>query len=342
MSIGPENLAGKLDRGLAPVYLVAGDEMLLVQECVDLIRKKARDNGFTERVVLFAERGFNWLDLSHASESQSLFSEGKIIELRIPTGKPGREGSQAIVDYLEGDNEANILLVTCNKMDKASSNTKWAQALDKHGVFVHIWPVKPAQLPAWISARMQALDLSPDHDAVQMLAERLEGNLLAANQEIQKLKLLKSSGPIKLEDVRECVADSARFDVFRLIECAYLGQLNHALRIVAGLKAAGAELPMLVGALVWELGSFEQVRTQFGSGVPVDVAFRQARIWQSRQKPMRSALERLSTDDVHQCLGLLAKLDRQSKGREGGDPWVTLDDLVSCLAGQAQTVVALA
>ena len=342
MSINADNLAGRLERGHSPVYLVGGDELLIVQECVDLIRKKAREQGFSERVVLFAERGFNWLELSYASESQSLFAEGKIIELRMPTGKPGREGSQAIIDYLGGDNDSNVLLVTCNKMDKSISSTKWVQAIDKQGVFVHIWPVKPAQLPGWIRQRMQALDLAPDNDAVLMLAERLEGNLLAANQEIQKLKLLKGSGSVSVDDVRECVADSARFDVFRLIECSYLGQLAQALRIVTGLKAAGAEIPMLVGALVWEMGSFEQVRALTANGMPPEVAFRQTRIWQNRQKPMRAALDRLADDDVHRCLVLLAKLDRQSKGAEGGDPWITLDDLVSSLAGQAQAVIALA
>lgn len=342
MAITADHLVGHLNRGLSPIYLVAGEELLLVQECVDAIRKNAREQGFSERVVLFAERGFNWLELAQASESQSLFAEGKIIELRIPTGKPGREGSQAILDYLAGDYSSNVLLVTCNSMDKASTKTKWVQALDKNGVFVHIWPVKAAQLPAWIKQRMQALDMTPDSDAVRMLTDRLEGNLLAANQEIQKLKLLKGSGRISAADVSECVADSARFDVFRLIECAHLGQLSLALRIAAGLRAGGAQLPMLVGALAWELGLLEQLHAVTAAGTPLATAFKQARIWQARQKPIQVALARLSTTGMQQSMSLLAKLDKQSKGGQAGDPWITLDDLVSCLAGCKEAVVEVA
>lgn len=340
MSIKPESLAAHLERGLSPVYLVAGDEILLVHECADAIRRKARERGFSERVVLFVERGFDWLELALACESQSLFAEGKIIELRIPSGKPGREGSDAITNYLKADNSDNVLLVTCNKMDKSGSKTKWVQALDKNGVFVHIWPVKPAQLPGWIKQRMQALNLVPDGDAVLMLADRLEGNLLAANQEIQKLKLLKGSGRISAADIRECVADSARFDAFRLIECAYEGKLGRALRTAAGLRAAGVEIPLIVGALAWELGSLEQVHALTVTGTSSDAAFRQIGIWHNRQEPMRAVLERLSVEDLHRCLSSLARLDRQSKGAESGDPWITLDDLVCSLAGQVQAVIA--
>lgn len=342
MPIAAESLSNQLERGLSPVYLVAGDELLLVQECVDAIRRKARQQGFSERVVLFADRSFDWLDLAQAAESQSLFAERKIIELRIPTGKAGKQGSTAIIDYLGGEHGSDVLLVTCNKMDKAGARAKWVQALDKSGVFVHIWPVKPAQLQAWIKQRMQALQLEPDADAVQMLADRLEGNLLAANQEIQKLRLLKDSGRITVADVRECVADSASFNVFRLIECAQSGQLAQAFRIVAGLKASGAVLPMMVGALAWELGLLEQIQGLAASGMSISAAFRQARIWQSRQQPMQAALERLSAQDLQDCLQLLAKIDRQSKGADAGDPWITLDDLVTVLAGQGAKVAARA
>ena len=235
-----------------------------------------------------------------------------------------------------------MLLVTCNKMDKTRAKNKWVRALDKSGVFVQIWPVKPAQLPSWIKQRMQALEMIPDADAVQMLTERLEGNLLAANQEIQKLKLLKGRGNISAADVRACVADSASFNVFRLIECASLGELGKALRVVTGLRIAGAELPALVGALARELDLLEQIQGVTATGMPISVAFRQTGVWQSRQKPMQAALGRLATSDIHTCMRLLAKLDRQSKGGEAGDPWITLDDLVTCLAGRTDAVTVLA
>ena len=340
MPIKPESLSSHLERGMTPVYLVAGDELLLVQECVDAIRRKAREQGFNERVVLFAERGFDWLELSYAAESQSLFAEGKIIELRIPTGKPGKEGSAAIIDYLAGDHGTNVLLVTCNKMDKASSRTKWVQALDAKGLFVQIWPVKPAQLPAWIKNRMQSLGMVPEGDAVQMLADRLEGNLLAANQEIQKLKLVRGGGEITAADVSECVADSATYDVFRLIECAQQGLLGKALQIVAGLKAAGAEIQPIVGAMTWELGQLEQIQGMTMTGMPLAVAFRNMRTWQSRQPAIKAVLGRLSVRELQVCMQLLAKMDQQGKGAVSGDSWTTLDDLVSCLAGQPETMVA--
>lgn len=335
MPIRAESLNSQLERGLAAVYLVAGAEVLLVQECADAIRRKAREQGFAERLVLFAERGFNWQELAQAAESQSLFAEGKIIELRIPTGKPGKEGSAAIVDYLAGDDGSNVLLVTCYDMDKARSRSKWVKELESHGVFVQIWPVKPHELPGWISQRMRSLGMNPDNAAVQMLAARLEGNLLAANQEIQKLKLLKGSGSISTSDIQECVADSASFNVFRLIECAELGQLRQALRIVAGLRVSGAELPALVGALTRELGLLERIAQMIAAGLPPAAAFKREQIWQSRQKPMEAILGRLSSDDLQACTQLLAKLDRQSKGAEDSDPWITLDDLVSRLSSTA-------
>ena len=340
MRAKPENLVAELARGLSPVYLVAGDELLLVQEAVDSIRVTAREKGFSERIVLVADRSFNWLELAHANESQSLFAEGKIIELRLPTGKPGKEGSQAIVDYLASDHAANVLLVSSSHLDKARAKAKWVTSLEKAGVFVQIWPVKPHELPGWIRSRMQRVGLTPDPDAVQMLADRLEGNLLAAQQEIDKLVLLKGSGSVSVDDVRECVADSARFDVFRLIECASLGQAAHALRISSGLRATGAELPMLVGALAWELSLLEQIQTMCSTGISLDQAFQRARIWPARQQPMRAVLTRLSEAGLQQCVATLARLDRLSKGQEAGDPWLCLDQLVTDLCGIPRDAVA--
>ena len=334
MPINADQLPAHLERGLAPVYLVAGDEFLLVSEAVDAIRARAQQDGFSEREILSVERSFDWNRLYHASESQSLFTERKIIDLRIPNGKPGREGSDAIVQFLNQPNPDNLLIVSCHQFDASARKSKWAGSIDKAGVYVQVWPLKSYELPAWIKRRMQARGLEPDSEAVELLAQRLEGNLLAADQEINKLSLLKSGQAINREDVQQWVADSARYDVYLLIDCLLTGDQARALRIAAGLQAIAVPVQMLIGALVRELSTLQQLYDRQNQGLSLAKAFQQLGVWKIRQRPMQAALSRLNQQRLDQTAARLAQMDKLSKGRSDGNVWLELDRLIGVICGK--------
>jgi len=340
MQIKPDQLPSQLSNKLAAVYLVAGDEALLVQEAADAICEQARKAGFLERDILTMERGFKWNRLHECAESMSLFAEKKIIDLRIPTGKPGRDGAKALTEWCNNPSADNLLLVSCPKWDTSSRKSKWAQTLAKTGVYVEIWPIGPQEMPRWLGQRMQSLGLQPENGVAELLAERLEGNLLAAAQEIHKLWLLKGSTPISQEDIKAWVVDSARFDVFRLIECGLNGQGGQACRIIASLKSANAPAFMLLGALVREINNLYSLRGLVDAGQSLDNAFRQMRIWRARQIPIQAALRRLDQSTLAKMLQQLQLLDRLSKGQvypfNADDFWVELDQLFVLMCQSAK------
>ncbi len=329
MPLRPEQLEAHLQQALSPIYLVAGEEELLVQEAADAIRAKARESGYLERKLLAVQRGFDWNDLALAGISQSLFAEKKIIELRMPTGKPGIPGAKALNQWCENPDSDNLLLITCPKWDTSSRKAKWAQNLARAGTYVEIWPVKPQELPAWLRQRMQTLGLQPQNGVVELLADRLEGNLMAAAQEVHKLWLLKGAAAINLEDVRDWVTDSARFDVFRLIECGLQGQGGQACRIITSLQSANAPSNLIVGALVREINMLYDIRQQLDKGQSLDRIFSSMRIWRARQAPLQAALRRLDTTAISKLILQLQLLDRLSKGQVTGsglaDFWIELD-----------------
>ena len=210
MPIRPEQLASYVARDLSPIYLFGGAEPLLVQECRDQVLAAAKEQGYLERELYQADRKFDWSTLERAGMERSLFASRRIIDLRLPTGKPGREGARALTTWAAKLDPELLLIVSCDQWDKSSRSSKWASVLEKAGTRVDIWPVSPQELPGWISARMRARGLQPDRGAVEVLAERLEGNLLAAQQEIEKLLLLKGHGKVTEEEVLQAVASGWR------------------------------------------------------------------------------------------------------------------------------------
>jgi DNA polymerase-3 subunit delta len=335
MAIKPEQLPGLLQRSLAPVYLIAGTEQLLVQECRDAVIHAAQAQGFSERSVYDVNRGFSWDELAQDSSAPSLFASRRILDLRLPTGKPGTDGSRALVELAQSTDPDTLLLVSSGDWSAAMRKLKWVKELAKVGVVVEIWPIKPQQLPGWIRQRMKRSGLEPEPGAVALLAELVEGNLLAAQQEIDKLLLLDHAGRVTVDDVARAVANSARFDSFRLVECALQGSLDECLRVAAGLQRTGVPIQVVTGAMYRELSVADQVRSATSAGENEAAVFGRLRIWPARQGPMRRALGRLS--DVHfgevfQALGLI---DRQSKGRAAGDAWQTLDRLLWFLCNPA-------
>jgi len=328
VAVNPEQLPALLARSLEPVYLIAGAEPLLVQECRDQVIHAAQQQGFAERKVFDAHAKFDWETLGEDAAGLSLFSSRRIIDVRIPTGKPGMEGAKALVDLVKEPDPDVLLLISCEQWDGSSRKSKWAATLARAGVLVEIWPVKPQALPRWIRGRMSAAGLKPEPEAVALLAELVEGNLLAAQQEIDKLLLKGGDGTVSAADVNRAVADSARFDAFRLVECVLTGELGECLRVASGLQRNGVAIQPVSGALHRELTQADAVRAAVQSGENLASVFGRLRIWQSRQAPIGQAVRRLSEFDFAESFRALTLIDLQSKGRAQGDPWQTLDRLL--------------
>jgi DNA polymerase-3 subunit delta len=331
MQVKAEQLGASLQRGLAPVYLIGGEEPLLLEECCGQVREAAKAQGFVERELLQVESGFDWSELQQAA-APSLFATQKIIDLRLRTGKPGREGARVLTEWADAPDPNMLLLVSCEQWDASSRKSKWATRLEKAGLRVDIWPIKAAELPRWLEQRMQQHGMQPEPEVLSILADRLEGNLLAARQEIDRLALLKGAGPVTADDVMRVVADSSRFDAFTLAEHMLNGNLHEGLRVAAGLKRMDTPLPMLLGALLRELKVTEAFRLAMRASEQEAVVFRRLNIWYNRQNTVRAAARRLNTRKLFEAFKLLALIDRQSKGRATGNPWQSVDTLLMQLS----------
>ncbi len=336
MKIQANQLASHLKQGLAPCYLVTGDEPLLIAESLDTIRAAAKAAGFTARDRHVATAGFDWSALRAAGASLSLFAEKRIVELTLPTGKPGTTGSAVIVDFVNNLNPDLLFVVTGPKLDKSGASSKWVKSLQEAGVFVPIWPVELRQLPAWISGRMQAAGLQPERDVVLMIADRVEGNLLAADQEIQKLRLVLGEGPVSAEDVANAVADSSRFDVFKLADATLTGETARALRILAGIRAEGVSPVLAVWSLIREVRILARSAEAIHNREDPGTAMQRLGVWRNRQALVRKALGRHSVASSYHLLQMLGEADARAKGQSRGDPWQLLTEIVVCLSGAAR------
>ncbi|UTF59979.1 DNA polymerase III subunit delta [Gilvimarinus sp. DA14] len=331
--IRPDQLPRALQDRLAPVYLVSGDEPLLVQEACDAIRQAARQQGFSERELHHVDPGFDWGQLHDAAASMSLFASKKLIEVRLPNGKPGDKGSRALSEYAATPSEDNLLLIVSGKLDSAATRSKWYKALDSVGAHIPIWPIDPPQLPRWIGQRLQQAGLNADRGAIELLVSRIEGNLLAATQEIEKLKLLAPDGQISTELMASVVADSARYDVFGLADRALAGDARAAVKSLQGLKTEGTEAPAVLWALTRDIRQLLQVASQTEQGKHPDWAMKQAGVWAKRQNLFGAALRRLKRPQLELLLRQAGGVDRAIKGMRNADPWDDLLDLVLALAG---------
>ena len=327
MLVRTEQLAASLQRGLVPVYLFGGEEPLLLQECCDLVREAARARGFVEREILQVDRSFDWAELQQAA-APSLFASQKIIDLRLRTGKPGQEGAKVLTEWADAPDPNMILVVSCEQWDAGSRKSKWAASLEKAGLRVDIWPVRANDLPGWLEQRMRQHGMQPEPEVLRILADRLEGNLLAARQEIDRLALIKGAGVVTVDDVMKVVADSSRFEAFALAEHMLSGNLAEGLRVAAGLRRMDTPLPMLLGALLKELKTTEAFRLAMRAGEAETLVFRRLGVWQNRQAIVRAAARRLNTLKLYQAFKLLSLIDKQSKGRAAGDPWQSIDTLL--------------
>ena len=236
MRLYANQLAGHLQQQLSPCYLLVGDEPLQLQEGIDQIRHKARQSGFTEKEVFHVDKSFSWHLLQSSAGNMSLFAEKRIIELFLPTGKPGRAGSAAITDFVENMPDDVMLIMRCDEWTAANDKSKWVKTLDKHGVVMRVYLPKPQDFPRWLQQRCRDIGLHVDTDVIRSLALRLEGNLLAAAQELEKLKMRFGDAALSAEQIRGMVADNARFDVFRLTDSLLEGHSKKAIRILRSLR----------------------------------------------------------------------------------------------------------
>lgn len=328
MKLQANQLASHLKSSLAPCYLISGDEHLLVNEALDTVREAARREGFLSRDAHVATTGFDWNVLHSAGANMSLFAEKRLIELRLPTGKPGRVGSQAIADMVEQLNDELMLVVVTPKLDRSAGSSKWVKTIEKAGVNLPIWPIELRDLPGWIAQRMRATGLNPDKESVRMLAARVEGNLLAAAQEIEKLRLLVGEGDIGIADVARAVADSSRFDVFKLTDAALAGRADRAARILYGLRHEGISEVVVLWSLSRELRLLTTLAAAVERRQDLGTAMKKNGVWMKRQSLVRNCLSRHSPESLHDLMSLAADADAMAKGRMRGDPWQIAMDIL--------------
>jgi DNA polymerase-3 subunit delta len=334
MQLKPEQLDAHLRKQFAPVYFISGDEPLRVMEAADAIRAAARGQGYDEREVMSVQAGFDWGSLMSEAANLSLFSQRRVIDLRMPGGKPGADGSKALRSYAEQPPEDTLLLVTAGKLEKSARESKWVQALDKAGVVVFVWPLNAQEFPAWVKLRMQQRGLQPSPDAVTLLADRVEGNLLACVQEIEKLYLLQGEGVVDAEAILALVSDNARYDVFGLVDSALSGDAARSIRILQGLHAEGIVPQIVLWALSREIRQLAAMAAAVAAGQPVQAVVNRYRVWPPSRKPLLAAvLQRLPATQCNTLLRHCASIDRVSKGQAAGNAWDELLQLTLTLAG---------
>ncbi len=333
MELKPEQIAGRADEPLRPAYLIAGPEMLRVLEAADAVRAQARAQGIGEREVFDAEgRDFDWNELDASFNAPSLFSARRLVEVRLPGGKPGKDGAEVISRFCANPPPDVVLLITAGEWSKAHHG-KWADAIAQIGIIAVAWAIKPHELPGWIESRLRARGLRADRDAVQTLAVRVEGNLLAAAQEIDKLALLAQGGDLSAQAMESLVADAARYDVFRLTDAMLAGQGSQVSRMLSGLRAEGEVVAGLMPMVVKELLRTAHLARVQAAGGNLAAEMKAQGIWESKQAPFKRALQRhAAAQRWERFVAEASRIDRIAKGRAPGDAWVALERLLLAVA----------
>ena len=333
MRLGLQQFYPQLEKQLASVYLLSGDEPQQMMEAADAIRARARSEGYSEREVFTVDKDFNWQTLVESSNSLSLFAERRILDLRMPSGKPGREGSQVLRDYAGRPPEDTLLLIQTGKLDKGADKSSWYKALDSAGVVVQIWPLDLKQTQAWISSRALGVGLKVNPEAAAFIAERVEGNLLAAAQELDKLLLLHGASELDLEAVLASVADQSRHSVFDLVDAVLDGDRRRCLRLLDGLRAEGVEPILILWGLAREIRGLYEMGRRVERGEQVEQVMASARVWNQRKPLVRQALSRLNSLKIQDLMRRCADIDRSVKGVGEGSAWDELLQLIICACG---------
>ena len=331
MKLTVESLSAHLAQPLLPAYLISGDEPLLAGEAADAVRARSREAGFTEREVHFIERVGDWDAVRASAANLSLFGARRVLEMRLASARPGGAGNAALVALLKAQAPDTLLLVLAPRLDREAQSAEWVREVEQRGAWLPVWPVEAARLPAWLRTRSRSLGLKLDEAALELLAARTEGNLLAARQELERLALL-AEGPLGAAAVEDGVADSARFDVFQLSEAALSGNAARALRMLAGLRAEGTEATLVLWALSKALRDIWNGLS--GGGRPP--------AWQRQGAALAQALQRAPRLSFLALARRATRADRIIKGREPGNAWDELALLAAELCGVSSMSLARA
>jgi DNA polymerase III subunit delta len=342
MQLRLAQLAAHLAKGLEPLYVVHGEETLLALEAADQIRAAARAAGFDQREIFVADASFKWDAFAAAHRNLGLFGDRRLIDLSLPSGKPGVEGARVLEDHAANPASDTLTLITLPRLDRTAQGAAWFAALEASGVSIAVYPIERDELPRWIAERLARQRQRVGDETLQFLADATEGNLLAAKQEIDKLALLLPEGTLEHEAVLRAVADVARFDVFQLSEAWLAGEASRSLRILAALEAAGEGVPLVLWQLGEDLHALATVLTAASAGTPIAVAARNVRAWGKRQAAMERAARRIDPATLRALLVRLARLDALAKGIGQGNVWQELADAALALCGRPLAVAQLA
>jgi len=329
MRLKPNQLTQHLQQqGLAPLYFFTGDEPLQMMESADILRQFARKQGFIERIIFTVETGFDWSSLNQEAESLSLFANKRLLELRLSNKSPGNEGTKALINYTSNLPRDTVLLITADKIEASKQKTKWFKALDERGIILQIWPLNRAELPQWIAQRLQYYQLQATPEAINIIAERSEGHLLACSQEIEKLRLLYGSSQIDTTQVLENVTDSARFQVFDWVDTVLAGNAQRSVRQLQRLQTEGIEAILVNWALNREIRNLYHITYAIKSGQHQQQVFKTYRIWATRQAAISHASKKHPNPRQWQkFLQKTVEIERIIKGMKTGNAWDELQQL---------------
>ena len=320
-TLNSEDLPRHLAAGLKPLYIVMGDALLLAIEAADSIRAAARKDGYSERETFVVEQYFKWAELRNSAQSLSLFAERKVVDIRIPSGKPGVEGAQALQDYVANLSPDILTLISLPKLDKTTQNSKWFVALHQQSVVIQADDISRNALPGWLAGRLKRQGQSAEPATLEFLADRSEGNLLAAFQEVQKLALLYPAGPLSFEQVKDAIMDVARYDISKLSEAMLSGNAARFARILDGLRAEGTATVLVLWAMSEDIRKLGRVLQAMQRGSNISNAMRDARIWGASLSQIENAARRIKFAHVERALQQAARLDKTIKGLRAGDVW---------------------
>lgn len=332
MRLQPQQLKSHLEKGLKPLYILSGDEALAQRECLDEIRVTAHKQGFDERTSLTVDRYFDWQRISFFGQSTSLFASKRLLEINIPSGKPGLDGGKALQAVASKAIPNTLVVIVLPKVDWKDQKSAWYSALEQSGVFLVLEEVEARQLPQWIASRLALQNQRTDAQTLEFIAHQVEGNLLAAHQEIQKLGLLYPEGILANESVREAVLNVSRYDAFQLGEAVLAGDSERTVRILQGLQDEGAQPVAVMNPLIWILRPLIRVKHAEARGESISAAMQAAKVRYNQQALFQSALTRLSMRQLQAALHKLAEIDRTAKGLIKGDAWLEISRLCFGLA----------
>jgi len=335
MRFRSDQLAGHLQQKLLPVYLIFGDEQMLVEEACDLVRQQVRRQGADDRQVWHVEGRFNWSEIEWQEQTMSLFSSQRLLEIRLPSGAPGKEGGEALRRYADNPPADTTLIIISGKIDSRSQKSKWFTELDRVGATIPVWPVDLIKLPSWVLQRMQQHGLQANHEIATLIAERVEGNLFAAVQEIEKLKLLCPDGHVDEKIVLASVADNARFEAFGLMDAVLAGHVAKVPRMISSLRAEGLDILSVFSAVSWSLHRLVDMAVQLEQGGRLEQIFasQKPQVWEKSRPIMRQALERHNSAQWQDFLQQMAHVDQAAKGIVKRCPWTLLETLCLHVAG---------